>query len=50
VVRRARAADLWALIELAGRAGQNPVADAALDLLRATADSADLAAARPALT
>jgi aminoglycoside phosphotransferase (APT) family kinase protein len=49
VVRRARAADLWALIELAGRAGQNPVADAALDLLRATADSADLAAARPAL-
>lgn len=48
LVRRARAADLWALIELAGRAGQNPVADAALDLLRATADTADLVAGRPA--
>jgi aminoglycoside phosphotransferase (APT) family kinase protein len=46
VVRRARAADLWALIELAGRAGQNPVADAALDVLRATADTAGLAAGR----
>lgn len=37
LAERARAADLWALIELAGRAGQNPVADAALDLLRSCA-------------
>jgi aminoglycoside phosphotransferase (APT) family kinase protein len=34
---RARAADLFALMELASRAGQNPVADRALDLLRALA-------------
>lgn len=31
---RARAADLFALMELASRAGQNPVADRALDRLR----------------
>jgi len=30
LVPRARAADLWALIELAARAGENPVADRAL--------------------
>ena len=47
VVERARAADLWALVELASRAGRNPVADAALDLLRATARTGDLAAGRP---
>lgn len=46
-VDRGRAADLWAVVELASRAGQNPVADAALDLLRATADTASLAAGRP---
>jgi aminoglycoside phosphotransferase (APT) family kinase protein len=47
LLNRVRAADLWAVIELAGRAGQNPVADAALDLLRRTADTGDLAAGRP---
>jgi aminoglycoside phosphotransferase (APT) family kinase protein len=39
---QARAADLWALVELAGRAGQNPVADRAHALLRAIARSRDL--------
>jgi aminoglycoside phosphotransferase (APT) family kinase protein len=38
----ARAADLLALVELAGRAGQNPVADAAERLLRAVAGARDL--------
>lgn len=33
LAERAKAADLWALIELAGRAGTNPVTDAALALL-----------------
>ena len=37
----ARAADLWALVELATRRGQNPVADRAYDLLLAIARSGD---------
>jgi aminoglycoside phosphotransferase (APT) family kinase protein len=42
VLRHARAADLLALVELAGRKGENPVADRAHDLLRAVAREADL--------
>lgn len=38
----ARAADLWALVDFAARAGENPVADRGRDLLRAIARSADL--------
>ena len=38
----ARAADLWALVDLAARAGDNPVADRAATLLRAIAESGDL--------
>ncbi|WP_307862075.1 phosphotransferase [Nocardioides sp. SYSU D00065] len=38
----ARAADLWALVDLASRAGTNPVADRAEALLRAVADTGDL--------
>jgi Ser/Thr protein kinase RdoA (MazF antagonist) len=38
----ARAADLWALVDLAGRAGDNPVADRAAALLREIAGSGDL--------
>ena len=38
----ARAADLWALVDLASRAGENPVADRAGALLRAIADQGDL--------
>ena len=38
----ARAADLWALVDLAARAGQNPVASRADRLLRAIADQGDL--------
>jgi aminoglycoside phosphotransferase (APT) family kinase protein len=38
----ARAADLWALVDLASRAGANPVADRAADHLRAIARSGDL--------
>lgn len=38
----ARAADLWALVDLAARAGDNPVADRAATLLRAIADTGDL--------
>lgn len=38
----ARAADLWALVDLASRAGENPVADRAETLLRAIADHGDL--------
>ncbi|MFC6285669.1 phosphotransferase family protein [Nocardioides sp. GCM10027113] len=38
----ARAADLWALIDLAARAGENPVADRALALLRGIADDRDV--------
>ncbi|HET8961315.1 phosphotransferase family protein, partial [Nocardioides sp.] len=37
----ARAADLWALVDLAARHGQNPVADRAHDLLLAIARSGD---------
>jgi aminoglycoside phosphotransferase (APT) family kinase protein len=39
---RARAADLFALVDLAARRGENPVADRAHDLLLATARSGDL--------
>lgn len=38
----ARAADLWALVDLASRAGSNPVADRAATLLHAVAGSGDL--------
>jgi aminoglycoside phosphotransferase (APT) family kinase protein len=38
----ARAADLWALVDLAARAGDNPVADRAATLLRAIAATGDL--------
>ncbi len=38
----ARAADLWALVDLAARAGSHPVADRAEGLLRAIADTGDL--------
>jgi aminoglycoside phosphotransferase (APT) family kinase protein len=38
----ARAADLWALVDLAARAGENPVADRADRHLRAIADTGDL--------
>jgi aminoglycoside phosphotransferase (APT) family kinase protein len=38
----ARAADLWALVDLAARAGENPVADRADQLLRAVAGTGDL--------
>lgn len=41
----ARAADLWALVDLAERAGQNPVCDRALGLVRAVATTGDLHAA-----
>ncbi len=39
---RARAADLFALVELASRRGENPVADRAHDLLRAVVRTGDL--------
>lgn len=39
---QARAADLWALVDLAGRAGQDPVADRARDRLLAMARTGDL--------
>jgi len=38
----ARAADLWALVDLAARAGQNPVTDRAAAHLRAVAESGDV--------
>jgi aminoglycoside phosphotransferase (APT) family kinase protein len=38
----ARAADLWALVDLAARAGENPVADRAADLLYVIAEIGDL--------
>jgi aminoglycoside phosphotransferase (APT) family kinase protein len=44
----ARAADLWALVDLAARAGDNPVADRAAGLLRAVARTGDLHAEPPA--
>jgi aminoglycoside phosphotransferase (APT) family kinase protein len=37
----ARAADLWALVDLAGRAGSNPVADRAAERLHVIATSGD---------
>jgi aminoglycoside phosphotransferase (APT) family kinase protein len=43
----ARAADLWALVDLAVRAGDNPVADRAAALLRAIATSGDRHAVPP---
>ena len=42
VLDGARSADLWALVDLASRAGQNPVADRAEELLRAVADADDV--------
>lgn len=42
VLGLARAADLWALVDLATRRGQNPVADQADALLRAIARSGDV--------
>jgi aminoglycoside phosphotransferase (APT) family kinase protein len=44
----ARALDLFALVELAGRSGDNPVLAGARELLLATARGGDLAAGRPA--
>ena len=41
LVRLARAADLWALVELAGRRGDNPVAERAHDLLLGIARERD---------
>jgi aminoglycoside phosphotransferase (APT) family kinase protein len=38
----ARAADLWALVDLAARRGQNPVADRAHDLLRSISRTGDV--------
>jgi aminoglycoside phosphotransferase (APT) family kinase protein len=38
----ARAADLWALVDLAARAGDNPVANRSATLLRAVADAGDV--------
>ena len=43
----ARAADLWALVELASRAGDNAVADRSAALLRAVAQTGDLHAEPP---
>jgi aminoglycoside phosphotransferase (APT) family kinase protein len=43
----ARAADLWALVDLADRAGAHPVADRAALLVRAIARSGDLSSAPP---
>jgi aminoglycoside phosphotransferase (APT) family kinase protein len=43
----ARAADMWALVDLAARRGQNPVSARAHDLLLAIADSGDLHAIAP---
>jgi Ser/Thr protein kinase RdoA (MazF antagonist) len=42
VLAGARSADLWALVDLAARAGENPVADRADELLRAIADAGDV--------
>lgn len=42
VLEGARSADLWALVDLASRAGENPVADRADELLRAVADAGDV--------
>jgi aminoglycoside phosphotransferase (APT) family kinase protein len=42
VLDGARSADLWALVDLAARAGENPVADRAEELLRAVAEAGDV--------
>jgi aminoglycoside phosphotransferase (APT) family kinase protein len=42
VLDGARSADLWALVDLASRVGENPVADRAEELLRAIADARDV--------
>jgi len=42
VLDGARAADLWALVDLAARSGENPVATRAEGLLRAIAATGDL--------
>ncbi|WP_246056863.1 phosphotransferase family protein [Nocardioides eburneiflavus] len=42
VLDGARSADLRALVDLAGRVGENPVADRAEELLRAIADAGDV--------
>lgn len=42
LLEEARAADLWALVDLAARAGDNPVADRSALLLRAVAETGDL--------
>jgi aminoglycoside phosphotransferase (APT) family kinase protein len=42
VLDRARAADLYALVDLAARRGENPVTERAHDLLLAVASSGDL--------
>jgi len=42
VLDRARAADVYALVDLAARRGENPVTERAHDLLRAVASSGDL--------
>jgi aminoglycoside phosphotransferase (APT) family kinase protein len=47
LLERARAADLFALVELASRAGQNAVADRAHDQLLAMARAGDLHATAP---
>jgi len=49
LVDRARAADLWALIELASRAAENPVAAAAAGLIERMTDTRDLSGGRPQL-
>lgn len=42
VLEGARSADLWALVDLAARAGENPVADRAEELLTAVAEAGDV--------
>jgi aminoglycoside phosphotransferase (APT) family kinase protein len=46
LVERGRAADLWALIDLASRSASNPVAAAAHTLISRIADTGDLAGGR----
>jgi aminoglycoside phosphotransferase (APT) family kinase protein len=46
IVERARAADLWALIDLASRPASNPVAAAAQTLMTRIAETGDLAGGR----
>jgi aminoglycoside phosphotransferase (APT) family kinase protein len=47
LVERARAADLWALIDLAARPAANPVAAAANALVTRICDTGELAGGRP---